>query len=177
MKILCLFIIPLVLFSTSAAQACFAPAPEQTSPWPELVKRTDTIVLAQVVSAQPAVKTESTTPAATHAILESDEGNTIFKLKVLETLKGHSNPTFEMTGNLANEKAERTFAKHADKAFWSDGTGRSIISPDCTIKPAFTVGEKYLLFVEKPYHVKSFEKVSDSKDLWLQKVKSLVHIP
>ncbi len=48
---------------------------------------------------------------------------------------------------------------------------------DCEIHPSFAVGQTYLMFIDKPYHRKSFELImrtngnSLTQDKWLQYVK------
>lgn len=64
------------------------------------------------------------------------------------------------------------FSAHSDKTFWQDRAGRLGISGDCTvISPAFSVGEKYLLFLGIAPDLKQFEQVSSAGDRWLQYVE------
>lgn len=165
-----LFASALVLTLTSNAWACFTPALEHTVPWQELVQRTGTIVVAEVLSAKPVVRATTTI----------NEGNTLYNVKVLETLKGSDktklNTGIDLLGNPPPRKADNDFTAHQETTFWKDNAGRTIVAPDCSLRPSLVVGAKYLLFVDKPYHVKSFENISNPEDRWLEKVRAEIKL-
>lgn len=154
--------------ASSAALACFVPTPEQTSPWQALVHRSANIVLAEAVSAQPAdpqalgtvqLKVVQTLKGTARAQVEINEARVIPKLDPKNTDKG-------------DEPKQQSFNDHRDKLFWQNRMGRTIAGPDCLIHPTFIAGEKYLVFADKPYHVKSFEMIRNENDEWLAKVKA-----
>jgi hypothetical protein len=154
--------IVVVLSTTLEALACYAPSPEQKVDWKVLVKRTNDIALAEVI--------EVTTVGQAVAI--DPQGNTIYKLKVIETLKGKADPTFNLVGDITDAGQDTDFSKHKSKSFWNRGSaGRSPIRPDCVIPPTFKKGERYLVFLTKPYHFKSFELIKSDGDEWLKKVR------
>lgn len=67
------------------------------------------------------------------------------------------------------------FSAHSDKTFWQDRVGRLGVNGDCTIAhPAFSVGEKYLLFLGMAPDLKQFEQVSSAGDRWLRYVEQHV---
>lgn len=67
------------------------------------------------------------------------------------------------------------YNNHKDEEFWTRTGGRVDIDPDCSLKPTFKVGLKYLLFVDEPYHFKSFEEVNTTEDRWFKKVNQTVN--
>jgi hypothetical protein len=166
------------LGASSLSQACFVATPEQTAPWQELVRRANTVVLVEAVSPSASNNTaaSATGSAATPA--------TKAKFQVLAVLKGAANPTIEMDDVIALPKPDpknadkpfdaqaASFNDHHDKQFWRNGAGRTTPGPDCQIRPSFVVGQKYLVFQDKPYHVKSFEMIRTENDEWLAKVKA-----
>jgi hypothetical protein len=155
----------LVLAAVLAADAaaCEVTPPEQRVSSKELIARTSNIVLAQVAKAE---------LIADHEVR--------YTFKRITALSGSSDQIFTLMGSPAiGEHQIGTFDHHADPIFWSKG-GRSPNDTDCQIHPAFSVGGTYLLFLDKPYHIKSFEQIirthgdKDTKDKWLQYVESNV---
>lgn len=152
-----------VLLSASSVLACEAAPPEQIVPATELVKRTKTILLARVTS----------------AIYNGDSDAVIYTFQSVKALKGHPEETFTISGvPLEWEGSLSNFNHHNDKAFWQDTGGRSYHSVDCEIHPSFSVGATFLIFLDKPYHNKSFELIirthgnADVRDKWLSWVES-----
>jgi hypothetical protein len=182
-------LVSLTFFATatlvsSLSLACFVATPEQTTPWQELVRRAKTVAFVEAVGAVPTTSesnpstggsSNDTVPAATA---------TNAKFQVLAILKGPSSTTLEMDDVIALPKPDpknadksvdlqsQTFNDHHDKQFWRNGAGRTTPGPDCQIKPSFVVGQKYLVFQDKPYHVKSFEMIRNENDEWFAKVKA-----
>jgi hypothetical protein len=144
--------------------ACYVPPPEQHVPPKELMARTQNIVLAQVTSAE---------------LVRDYE--VLYTFKRITNLSGATKDTFQLLGYPAIWEGENSnFNHHFDPAFWSDTRGRTPNDTDCQIHPSFSVGGTYLLFLDKPYHVKSFEIIirtngdKSTKDKWLQYVENNV---
>ena len=161
-----LFLLP------STVLACYATPKEQMVPADELIKRTESIVLARVVAAN----------------LESTDGrNRVFhtvnyEFELIEVVKGESKEKFSLNGRpLMNGQDATSFSNHKDERFWDTSEGRVFRTMSCTITPSFAVGSSYLLFLDKPYHQKSFELVNAHKpylivtDKWLEYVKSKIN--
>ncbi len=144
-----------LLFS-SVALCCFTPKPEQVSLPEELVSRVRQIYLAEVIERDP---------------------KGFVQFKVIETLKGKKKSSFRLEGALSESESDSgtDFYKHTREDFWTKSGGRMQIEPSCQITPSFSVGKKYLVFVDKPYHLKSFELISSvDSDAWLKKVRDLL---
>jgi hypothetical protein len=149
------------------AYACYTPPPAQRTHADELIARTRQIVLARVVAAEMAV----------------DANSVSYQFKALRTLKGTEPENIRIVGfpGLWEGDIER-FNDHADPLFWENRVGRSQNDTDCQIHPAFSVGGTYLLFLDEPYHVKSFEMIlktgggADVRDKWLQYVEKRVGV-
>jgi hypothetical protein len=150
------------------AFACEVTPPEQIVPATELVKRIKTIALAQVTSSK----------------LDPDGYTVIYTFQTINTLKGNPEKTFTITGIplLGNGPTMMDFDHHNDKAFWENGGGRSLHGTDCKIHPSFSVGAHFLIFLDQPYHVKSFELIirthgdKDVRDKWLSWVESQANL-
>ena len=141
-----------IMFS-SMALCCFAPKAEQVSTPEKLVKRVNKIYLAEVV----------------------ENSSKSFQFKVIETLKGKKKSNFRIDGVLAESNSETDFDKHSKEDFWGKSGGRMQVEPNCQITPSFSIGKKYLVFMDKPYHLKSFELITSvDSDEWLKKVKEIL---
>lgn len=154
--------------------ACKEPPPEQIAPFEELVARTNYIFLAEVE------KVEDITAPNTRSRRMIFPGPvhdrvvyTKYHLKVLEELKGKmGEEKLVIEGQPALSKEEGTFSHHTEKRFWENESGRSPTGRlDCKIEPRFKLGKKYLIFFNKPYHRKSFERIDDLNDQWLSTVR------
>ncbi len=154
-----LFVIILPVF-TMQAFACIAPPPVQYQKPSQLIARTKHVVLAKVKNAQ--------------CVNEYDVS---YRFKTLETLKGANKANFQLLGITEEFLNSDNFNNHRDNEFWQQTGGRLYTSSDCQIYPSFIVGSTYLLFLDKPYHVKSFEKIDNNndkgknRDKWLSYVK------
>jgi hypothetical protein len=140
--------------------ACFMTPPEQIVPYEELIKRSQNIALAQVIEA-------SSLKVSNHPELR-----TKYVLKTLETLKGKPPVNIVIQGVKAGEK-DLNFGDHQTPNFWQEG-GRLSSFPDCQIYPSFEVGATYLVFLDRPYHRKSFERIDNKNDKWLVTVRSSI---
>jgi hypothetical protein len=148
----------------SDALACYLPPPEQYVPPKELIKRTRNIVLAEVTKAE---------------VVKDFE--VLYTFKTLEVLSGAVAETFLFRGHPAIWDGDTSnFNHHFDPLFWENMAGRTPNYTDCQIYPGFSVGGTYLLFLDKPYHIKSFELIirihgdRSIKDKWLQYVQANV---
>lgn len=140
--------------SSSFVFACEVPPKEQNTPDEELIHRTKNIVLAQVVSAQ----------------LQANS-SVVYQFKIAEIIKGTSAETLELVGGPLWPGNMEHFEHHSIAGARLDN------EQDCEIHPSFAVGQTYLMFLDKPYHRKSFELImrtngnSLTQDKWLQYVK------
>ena len=144
----------LQLLSVYTLLACFATPQSQVTSKEELVDRTKTIVLAQVVKAE---------------MLAS--GDVKYTFKPERSIKGTPPENFVIEGSVLAEGDIKTFRDHQDEEFWHTAGGRCYHDTDCLIHPAFAVGRMYLIFLEQPYHQQSFEQVDrigeTDTDKWL----------
>ncbi len=152
-------LLALALCAADAA-ACFAPPAEQRVSAAELIARTENIVLAEVTKAE-----------------LINGGEVLYTFRRIKALAGRAEETLTLIGHAAIwEGSAETFNNHTDPVFW-DGRGRTPASTDCRIHPSFAVGRTYLLFLDEPFHVKSFELIvrtgggEATKDKWLQYVE------
>ena len=161
-----LFFLALIL-ATQDCLACRATPAVQYTPPDELISRTTNIALAEVVRADAA----------------SNGWDVLYTFKTIKPFKGNIEPAFQILGS-ANfgDMSNWRFNEHFDEGFWDDRAGREFHDTACRIRPGFTVGGTYLVFLDKPYHSKSFEMIlmtegsADKKDKWLQYVeKRTVH--
>ena len=146
------------------ALACASPPAEQSVAPEALIARSRNIVLADVIKAE----------------LQADY-KVLYTFREVTRLRGESVSTFTLVGRPAIwGGATETFDNHSKEVFWSAGRGRTPNEEDCEIHPDFAVGGTYLLFLDKPYHVKGFELIirthgdASKKDKWLQFVESHV---
>jgi hypothetical protein len=156
------------LLSISELLSCSDTPPEQIVPASELIKRTKTIVLAKVTSAK----------------IGKDSHTVIYTFKTIEALKGAPQKTFTISGFPMMWEGELTdFDHHNNKEFWKNFGGRSDHDTDCEIHPSFSVGATFLIFLEPPYHKKSFELVirthgdKQTRDKWLSWVEAQIRQP
>jgi len=52
--------------------------------------------------------------------------------------------------------------------------GRAVVQSSCDISAGFRPGRTYLIFLDEPYHYRSFEQIIAPDDAWLTKVRFLV---
>lgn len=139
---------------TGEALGCLGPPREKIVSASELVKRSDSILLAKVVK------------------LARQKGKTIYRFKVIEALKGKTTKSFSIVGEKPMEKFNSDFASHSDKKFWEVDSGRTTFRGDCTVLKTFNEGETYLIFPERPGHIKGFERITIDADEWLMAVRN-----
>jgi len=151
--------------SAAIALGCFATPQEQVVSPENLVKRTARIALAKVVEAR----------------LDLESGQVIYSFATQQAIKGAPDKSFSITGYpLEAEMDLLTFDHHRSEEFWEGGRGRCYHDTDCQIHPAFAVGNTYLVFLDKPYHQKSFEWIQmlgtepEKRDKWLSWVEKTV---
>ena len=164
MKIL-LYVCFVAAVLKSSASACFSTPAEQIVSPEALVARTKQIVLARVVKAEADFKTSDVT----------------YSFVVDQTVKGENPKIFTIVGaSLFYPEDLTTFDYHRSERFWKQDAGRCQHDTDCVIHPAFAVGDTYLIFVDGPYHRKSFERIvmlgkeADTRDKWLVWVENNV---
>lgn len=156
----------LVLLSLSSnAWGCMMTPPEQTTDPDELISRTKNIVLAKVVRADAG----------------SSRWHVLYTLKTERTYKGNPPRAFQLLGGrLLGPSSIERFDEHRDPAFWTKYGGREFHDTSCAIRPTFIVGATYLIFLDAPYHNKSFEEIyftgddRSEKDRWLHYVESRI---
>lgn len=144
--------------------ACFMTPEEQVVPEEELVARTGTIVLAKVEKAE--------------TIGGEDSISVRYHFRKIRELKGDCADTFKIDGiSSAYSTPIENFDHHYEESFWEGGGGRSWHDTDCRIYPTFAVGGIFLIFLEEPYHRKSFEQIIRThggegiRDKWLSWVE------
>ena len=144
---------------TATAWACFSTPEEQIVCTKELIDRTKTIVLARVEKAE---------------VLDKDSIAVRYYFREIRSLKGNAPETFTIDGvSSAYNGSMDNFEHHYSEAFWKDRGGRSWHDTDCVIYPSFTVGGTFLIFLEAPFHIKSFEFITRThggdgvRDKWL----------
>lgn len=158
MKSIIIAIFSLIAMS---ANGCFVSPAEQTISPGELLERTNNIVLGKVIAAT--------------ATMDSVEVEYTFK--TIKMLKGARIDNFKISGRALFEGWMENFNHHNDETFWVNEGGRHLNSQDCNIYPRFTVGATFLIFLDQPYHRKSFENIirthgdKNIKDKWLQYVE------
>lgn len=110
-----------------------------------------------------------------------DDGTVVYTFEVKKKLKGAVEDDFTIPGvPLLWSVESRTFDHHKDPLFWEPQGGRSFHDTDCEIYPTFSVGATYLVFLDKPYHRKSFEQIirtnrtPESRDAWLTYVENKI---
>jgi hypothetical protein len=131
-----------------------------TVPYRELVRRTATIVLAEATRIEP---------------LSADQ--TRYHFRIVETLKGTSRNAVTLTFSSGQPSLDTDFDAHRDPRFWDKRRSRQWNGGDCQMAPTFVVGATYLLFVDPPYHWKSFEKIALDEDRWLRAVRAVIRKP
>lgn len=149
----------LIVVGAGAAQACRKPVEAQLmSPERQLAFARD-VALARVVSALPA-----------------GDDTVEYRFVVLKRLAGPAIESFTLHGIAPDSRfasARMEQADHDGLRFWARGGGRVMNDPACIIRPWFTLGETYLVILDKPYTWRSFEHIAtvdgrfDANDKWL----------
>lgn len=178
-------LLALLVFMPTSVFACYVSPVEAYVPTDELIQRTENIILVQAVGAEyiPPPKWEQGTNEAIEALKVGDEIKPVpvyypvkYKLTVIETLKGDMSDNVQVLGLRSREELTHNLDLHADENFLSNPTGRLGHAPDCKVYTSFALGGYYLAFVDKPYHIKSFEYLGADldrvyKDKWLLYVR------
>lgn len=157
-------IIAIIGLISMSVNACFVAPSAQTVNPSELLKRTNNIVLAKVITATATM----------------DSVAVEYTFQTIKMLKGKHVDSFKIVGRPLYEGGMQHFNHHNDEVFWNNGGGRHFNNPDCKIYPSFNVGGTFLIFLDPPYHRKSFESIirtngnKDIKDKWLQYVEEQV---
>jgi hypothetical protein len=125
--------------------------------------RSDSIVLARVIEEN------------VNENIEKDKiKDVVYKFELIENIKGNVEKPIIINGyNISNDNDHNL---HAEPKFWEQGWfGSAPISVNCEMMIGFNPDISYLLFLDKPYSVKSFEPILDLKeDKWLQYVRDKV---
>jgi hypothetical protein len=125
------------------------------------IERSWNIVLARVISAE-------VSDCNSHNVVD-------YCFEVVETLRGDQKENFCIRGHRMEFNHDfSSFKNHTEELFWKRSIGRSHVYEDTAVVPRFSVGWTYLIFLDKPYHVKAFEEVSRDSDKWLIYVKNKI---
>jgi hypothetical protein len=135
----------------------------------ELVRRTPRIVLARAVSSEPVVQRGVARRATDFA--------------TVEVLKGSVGPAFTLAfdegrrSGAFKDEPGADFHGHEDWRVWESMLTRQGNGSDCEMHPGFEPGATYLLFLDRPFHWRSFERIDRKDDRWLAAVRTLVASP
>ncbi len=174
----------ILIFLSFEAQACSFASPERRAPVNDLIRRTNNIVLARVIKAEynePKklnVGSEEEKEEALTDLLHGHYKPIKYTFEVIDLIKGKSHKFFIMNTNYSFNDSD--FNLHKDEQFWKDEGGA--MGPCAHDERGFDVGYVYLMFLDKPYHRKSFELIRNyksddapnSKDKWLSYVEAKV---
>lgn len=165
----------LVLFYlclSCSTYACYAPEEEQIADVEVLVKRTKDILLSEVISIEEdnvkfkVIENLRDTPSLMGIIVK-------YFSVLFEKNENKKEEIFLMKNNNIPYK-EGDYNSHKESSFWVNTEGRVNIYPDCTLRPTFKMGKRYLIFNNPPYHFKSFEEVNTNEDEWYRKIKKII---
>lgn len=180
-----LLVLLLTIASFEVMASCHFGVPkEQIAPIDELIGRTKNIVLARVI------KAEYIEPKKIDANNEEEQLQYLvdivdgtyrpikYTFEVIDLIKGNSQKFFTMEAEMLSRTYDlEHFNSHKDEKFWANDVGRSY---PCEVdKVSFSIGSVYLMFLDKPYHRKSFERIpnyqsDDHKDKWLGYVQNKI---
>lgn len=141
------------------ADACSSPPPHLIAPHPDIVRRTARIALGRFERAG------ATLDFTTVEVIKGQVGAR-FSLPLAQ---GHP------TG--FKDQKDADFHGHTDWEFWEQRATREGNGADCLMHPRFQVGATYLIFLDRPYHWRAFERIDRPDDRWLAGVKALVAKP
>ena len=132
-----------------------------------LVDRTNNIVLAQAIRSERFIA-DSKLPAP----LDYKPTHT-YTFKTIKVIKGKVENEFSL--ELFKLERNTHFEHHNTGGFWRNCGGRAKLESSGAIQAGFKNGDVYLIFLDKPYWVKSFEKIVDYQndqdmDKWLKYV-------
>jgi hypothetical protein len=87
-------------------------------------------------------------------------------------LLGPERREFSVTGRAVGKYMEREDSMdHSDAGFWQHGGGRLMNEGDCVIRPAFRLGQRYLMFMDQTATWRSYERIATNNDKWLAYVE------
>lgn len=101
----------------------------------------------------------------------------VFEFKPIEILKGTAKKKVTVSFKSYPDRDARlrgegdVVVDHVSYDFWVNRRGRAGYAADCNIYPGFAVGSHYLLFLEAPVTLRSFEEVKSATDVWYLAVK------
>lgn len=155
-----------------SAMACVVPPPGLLVQHTELVQRTETIVWARALGGS----------GETEKVWRKPYELVLFE--TIEVLKGEVPARFTLpNGFLVPDlqenrvslgvSEESDFDSHRNPRFWEEHHARQWNSSDCQMRPTFSVGSRYLLFLGQQ-HWQGYEKVETEDDLWLTTVRGLL---
>ncbi len=112
------------------------------------------------------------------AELYENKWNATFTFEVLEAIRGHQTDCFVIEGNIlsGNTWLEQLSSDHdfENKSFWNSTLGRCSSDEGQNVMPSFLLGWEYLIFMDAPFRIRSFEIINNKNDEWLQYVKKIV---
>jgi hypothetical protein len=151
--------------------ACTVPPKHLTTHHAELVRRSSRIALGRF---------EKVASSWLPRFLAGDRYTLQFK--TVEVVKGQVGERFSLAFNGAppegfKDGKDADFHGHADWDVWEGKLTRQANEANCQMRPRFEVGATYLIFLDEPYHWRSFERVDRPDDRWLAAVKALVADP
>ena len=161
----------LLALSGAAEAACADPPAEALAPVAELVARTATIVLATAEKAEELFHISNQGPNG--KLVGRQEIRYSFAAR--ETLKGKSDGAFKLEVSavdpVAAEQGTGDFDRHREPGWQEKGGRVGAVASDCEVSPRFDIGARYLIFVDKPWHVLGFERIVADDDEWLGDVR------
>ncbi|MEZ5813429.1 MAG: hypothetical protein R3E13_01680 [Alphaproteobacteria bacterium] len=174
-----------ILLIPSQSFACAIYPKEKYADPLDLIKRTENIVLAKAIRAEVKSHPDYSGLSEDEKLMAIVDEEYFFPVKyefeVIEVLKGSPEKSFTLDGHVLGNNSH--YNNHEDKGFWENDEGRTIFAAgDCKRRDGFAVGSVYLMFLNEPYHRKSFERIvsfqnPENEDRWLSYVKNrTVHI-
>lgn len=134
-----------------ASQACRAPPMAQLVTPDELIAGARDVSVAKVVY-----------------VADLGGGLVRYDFAVEKRLLGPARTEFSISGRPVGRYEEREDSPdHSDAKFWQRGGGRLTNEADCVLRPAFRLGETYLMFMNQTATWRSFERIGDADDKWL----------
>ena len=129
--------------AVGTSHACYMPPPQQTVSADELIAQAHDVSVARVVH-----------------VAELGDGLVRYDFAVDKRLAGPERKEFSISGRAVGRYQERAGSPdHSDAAFWGHGGGRLTNEGDCVLRPAFRLGESYLMFMNQTATWRSFERI------------------
>ncbi|KFI08358.1 hypothetical protein [Massilia sp. BSC265] len=138
-----------------AGQACRTPPVQQTVGPDALIAGAQDVSVAKVVY-----------------VAELGDGLVRYDFEVQRRLLGPGRKEFSLSGRAVGRYQEREGSPdHSDETFWQHGGGRLTNEGDCVLRPAFRLGESYLMFMNQTATWRSFERIGAADDKWFAYVE------